>query len=213
MTPLTQHQRPEEKVWFPDAVDGLYRRALAGMLTPGLKAGLRKRGIDLDEQLEPAYPAAVWTECLCFSADTLFHGVPRTDGLYRLGQQFSTGFASTLVGKALYSLLKVLGPRRTLPRMGRNFKSVSNYLEVSVVELEHDCFTATFNDVGTIPHFYKGLIDTSGKFLGAPRSSATAFDYDGTALTLYIDIRQKPTTLFPAPGHIPTVKNALLEAR
>lgn len=190
---------PGDRLWFKEAVEGLFLRALRSQDDPRLVEKLRGVGIDVTSPLLPAYSAETWARGITLAGARLHPDLSTERATYRIGCAFSDGYASTMMGKALYALLKTLGPRRTLPRMGRNFRTVTNYLEVGVTELQTDCYSVRFNEVDGIPWFYKGLVDTSGRYLGAPRISSEHIDTDGRALTLYIDIRPTPASEFPPP--------------
>lgn len=180
-----------QRLWFGPVVDGLFCKALRSYWTPSLLAGLREFGIDLEKPLLPAYPAEDFARAIKFTAKELY-ALPLDEGMYLVGQQAWRGFTDTMVGKAMVTLLRVIGPRRTLPRSGRNFRSGTNYIEVVVTERAPSCFTVQFNDVDDIPNFFRGLMDLSGDDLGAPRKSSHAL-LRGKEMTLFIDLNTQPS--------------------
>ncbi len=186
-----------ERLWFEPAVEGLFLHTLNGQISPPLAAKLKRIGIDLGEKLKPAYPAPVWAEAISITGAELRPELDPDARCDWMGELFSSGYASTFSGKAMYALLKILGPRRTLLRVERNFRSVTNYVSVQVDEILPDRYALTFNHVDGIPYFFKGIIDHSGKELGAPRKSSDTVVTDGSRLTLFIDIRPTVDSPFP----------------
>lgn len=197
-----------ERLWFEQAFEGLYLHTLKNQISPRLFAELRDAGLELSGKLKPAYPAAVWAQGIRLTGRELFPGLTAEEREYRMGEIFSDGYASTVMGKALYGLLRMLGPRRTLPRIERNFRNVTNYLQVSVTQPLLDCFEVTFNEVDGIPHFYRGLMDHSGRVLGAPRPSSEKIRYGGGPLTLFYDLRATETSPFPRPSDLSGASSA-----
>jgi uncharacterized protein (TIGR02265 family) len=181
-----------ERLWFASVIEGLYGNALKKRWTPKLLTGLRELGIDLEKPLLPAYPAETFVAALKYTARELYPQEPLEEALYTLGGESWRGFRETLVGKAMVALLRVLGPRRTLPRSRHNFRSGTNYIDVVVTERRPNCFLVHFNDVDDIPHFFCGLMDSSGLDLGAPRKTAHVLAR-GKELTLFIDLSATPS--------------------
>jgi len=106
----------EEQLVFPQTVEGLFVRGLAGTMTPGLKTRLRM---------------------------------------------------DTLMGKALAPVMRALGPRRTLLRMERNFRSGSNYVAVRAEATGPAELLLHFNEVHGIPGYYAGIIEQGAALTGA----------------------------------------------
>jgi uncharacterized protein (TIGR02265 family) len=181
-----------ERLWFAPVIEGLYGNALRGRRTPALDSGLLDLGIDLGKPLRPAYTAETFARAVKLTAHELYPALSPDEGVYRVGQDCWHGFSGTLVGKALVALLRVLGPRRTLPRSGANFRSGTNYIEVDVTEQQPGCFVVHFNDVDDIAQFFCGLMDVSGLELGAPRTTAH-YLLRGKELTLFIDLNAQPS--------------------
>ena len=186
----------DDRIWFEQGVDGLFNIALQRNRTPSLIGELRKVGIDLERKLDPGYPAAVWEQAVKVAAREIFPGEGEALATYRIGECFVDGYQNTGMGKALYLLLRTLGARRTLPKLGRNMRHVNNYMQATVTEPIDGCFRVTLNGVGTIPHFYKALLDASWRLLGAARPSAKTFDLVGGDLTLYVDLNEAPHPKF-----------------
>jgi uncharacterized protein (TIGR02265 family) len=67
--------------------------------------------------------------------DALAAEFPPERRYVELGRLFMRGFVETGLGRAAAMAGKVVGVRRTLLRMGRNFKTGSNYLETEFTEV------------------------------------------------------------------------------
>lgn len=156
-----------EQAVFESTVESLYRRGLADRVTPALKNRLRAAGIDLDRPLKAAYPRTAWESCLHATAEELYAEVPREQALFELGRLLVAGAMQTVVGKAVLGLVKVLGPRRTLSRMTRNFRSANNYMETKIEELGANSFMLWINETSNAPTYVAGTVDYGLRAAGA----------------------------------------------
>ena len=83
----------------------------------------------------PAYHMDLWCDALRVLGRHLEADAPEAVRYVRLGGSFMQGYTSTPIGVAALTMCRLIGPRRTLLRMGRNFKQASNYLETEITEL------------------------------------------------------------------------------
>ncbi len=153
----------EEPIVFGSGVEAL-RNALERHLTPALREELLHAGFDLNKVM-PAYPMDQWVDALRIVARHLAPQLPEHDQYVHLGRQFMKGFVSTAVGKAALAISRVIGPRRTLLRMGRNFKQATNYIETQTSEVAerelhlriytHDRFLGKTRDRSTLVTDYR----------------------------------------------------------
>lgn len=123
----------DEPVVFGTAIEAM-RNALKDALTPALRERLKQHGVDL-EKIRPAYPMDTWVTIIRLVAAELMGELPEETRYVALGRRFMRGFVETGVGFAAHQLGKLIGVKRTLHRMGRNFKQASNYLETEVTEV------------------------------------------------------------------------------
>jgi uncharacterized protein (TIGR02265 family) len=157
----------DEQLVFPQTVEGLFVRGLAGAMTPGLRLQLRAAGLDLDRPLAAGYPAADFARWVRLASEALYPGMPEEQALRRMGRHFFDGYMDTLMGKALAPVMRVLGPRRTLERMERNFRSGSNYVAVRAETTGPSEVMLHFNEVHRIPGYYAGIIEHGAELTGA----------------------------------------------
>jgi uncharacterized protein (TIGR02265 family) len=152
---------------FSQAVEG-FVRALGDRLDDRAKDGLKAIGLDLRKPLEPAYPLDTWFAVMRFGARLIAPGLPEPEQLEQLGRRFIDGYEQTLVGRALLASMRVLGPRRTLERMSRNFRSGNNYTETRLEPKGPTDYELWFNQVRSTD-FYRGMLEA-----GLTRTNAKA---------------------------------------
>lgn len=117
-----------EPIVFQGALDGL-RRALGSRLSPQVVSELHAVGIDF-ERLRPAYPVGDWYKALSIAANAIAGDLPVEERFRAVGRAFVQGYVETPMGFAVAAACKVIGVKRTMLRMGRNFATANNYMEV-----------------------------------------------------------------------------------
>lgn len=123
-----------EPVVFGAAIEGM-KRAFSKDLTPELSARLRQQaGVDFDRP-QVAYPADTWVQVVRLMGDALASEIPEQQRYMHVGRLFMRGFVQSGVGFAALTAGKLLGVRRTLLRMGRNFRTAANYVETEFTEV------------------------------------------------------------------------------
>lgn len=158
-----------QRLWFTQTVEGLFIRGLGDRLTPDAKAALAKAGIDVTKKLEVAYPAEVVDAACRTVLPFVLPGVSEDEGFFELGRVFMRGYSSTLIGSAMVGVMKVIGARRSLERMTKNFRTGGNYIETKVTVHGPTSVELWFNDVGQMPGFYRGVIVGGGQLIGVER--------------------------------------------
>ncbi|MCP3138864.1 DUF2378 family protein [Pyxidicoccus xibeiensis] len=179
----------DELLIFEQTIEALFLRALAGRLTPECKARLRQAGLDVDQKLRPAYPFQSWMTFLRITSEELFPQEPLEQGTWKLGEAYIEGFRETMLGRAVLSLLRVLGPRRALMRATQSFRAGNNYTESKLKELGPTQFELWMNEVGAYPAFTAGIIHAGLRVSGAQGIVIENSGYDGHACTYRISWR------------------------
>ena len=146
----------DEKVVFGNCWDAL-ASALGDRLDPSMQAALAEMGIDL-KKLHAAYPHALWIRSLELAMERLSPGLPLDEATYRMGRAMYERYGQTIVGKALLQVLAVLGPRRALERLERNFRTTNNYSRTQLIQLAPNRYEVELSDVH-FPHYYRGVLD------------------------------------------------------
>jgi uncharacterized protein (TIGR02265 family) len=149
----------DERVIFSNTVDSLYRKALAPSLTPELTERLRARGLNLHAPLLAAYPLAVWVECLEDTARTLHPDRTPEQARRMMGRRMIEGYAQTLMGGAVLTLARVVGPMRSLERMQHNFRSGNNFTETRLTVLGPTQADLWFNEPEVLEGFVEGVLE------------------------------------------------------
>lgn len=177
---------PDELLVFEQTLEAVYVRALHGRLPPACKVRLRQAGLDLDQKLRPAYAFDAWMTFLRITAEELYPGAPLEQGAFKLGEACIDGFRETMLGRAVLSLLRVLGPRRALMRATQNFRAGNNYTESRLKELSPHQFELWMNEVGSLPSFTAGILHAGLRTAGAESIRIDMTGYDGHGCTYCI---------------------------
>lgn len=158
---------PSERVVFASVFEALVR--IVNARKPELKEPLSKLGVDLTK-LQAAYPADVWKAATSCVAQALFpqQSVPIAE--YRLGQLFIHEYEKTLIGRALMTTLKVVGPRRAFGRISRSFRTGNNFTEDRVTPISDSEYELWINEVH-VPFVNQGVIQAALETIGAKNCS------------------------------------------
>lgn len=172
-----------EQVVFEQTIEGLFLRGLKGRLSPRAHQRLKEIGVDLSRGLLPAYPFSTWMRSLEVAAEEVFGSHPTEEAMFKLGETLIEGYQLTLLGRAVLSMAKVLGPRRTLLRSTQNFRSGNNYTETKLSELSPTSAELWMNEVGAYPSFTQGILVAALRAAGAQELKVEVVGYDGHAAT------------------------------
>lgn len=144
--------------------DIVFEHTMRGMLELGgdrfsaeSRARLKSLGVD-PAALLPAYPADHFRQVLNLVRVDLYGEMTVNQGYAEIGRAYFKRYEQTVVGRALLLAVKVLGARRTIDRMARNFRTANNYTECRVTERAPGVCEVWFNRV-IHPHYYRGLLD------------------------------------------------------
>ncbi|OJT25603.1 hypothetical protein BO221_06945 [Archangium sp. Cb G35] len=177
---------PETPLVFNHTVQGLFSRSFPDGVPAGLKAQLREAGVDLDKPLLPAYPTPVWSRCIDLGARAAFPDEPRREVAWRrMGERMIDGYQDSMIGRAMFGMLQVLGPRRTLQRAQKNFRTGNNYSEVRVSDVSPTEMELWFNETDDVlRHFTVGLVLAGMRAGGAEEPQVRLHEVDAKGFTL-----------------------------
>jgi uncharacterized protein (TIGR02265 family) len=161
---------------FQNTIEGALLRTVGADLTPDLKAKLRQQGLDLDKPLLPAYPAEDFHRWLRTVSAHLWPRTPEAEAVRALGRRTTSGLAETILGKAVKMSSMLLGPRRSLHRATRTFRTNNNYIEVNVVERSPQALELTFNEVHGLPTYYQGVLEGAISLMNAKNPRVTLLE-------------------------------------
>lgn len=106
-------------------VEGLFWRALGGKIPAALKAELRSLGLDLDGKPRDIEQGA-WVNILAATVRHLYPRLSPDEGYYRLGETIVQGYETTIMGKALFAMMRMLGPHRVIKRASSNLRNANS---------------------------------------------------------------------------------------
>lgn len=166
---------------FAHAVEALFARAFRGEVTERCKVRLRLAGLDLDRPLLPAYPIAVWLAALEITVSELLPHLPREDAFREMGARLLRGYVHTLMGRANFSLLRLLGPVRALERLTAHLRANNNFQETRLTQLGPTEWQLWINTAVSEPAYYEGLLQAALEEVGVqnPRVGAGVRTDDG----------------------------------
>jgi uncharacterized protein (TIGR02265 family) len=154
-----------EKLIFAQTFEGLLR-SMGGQLSPTLTVGLRERVLDPGATLLPAYPQQVFTDVISFVARELHPGLSLDAGVTAVGRTFMDGYGETMIGRAMLAMMRLIGPRRTLERVTRQFRTGNNYSETKLTAVGATEYHLWVNEV-RLPGWYIGIISRGLELAGA----------------------------------------------
>ncbi|MDC0712454.1 DUF2378 family protein [Stigmatella sp. ncwal1] len=127
--------RRKEPVAFDQMMEGLLLHAMKGRLDGEARRRLLDIGVDMDQPLSSAYPLSVLIEAIRICADVLYPDRPRDEAWYLMGRRSLEGFGGTAMGRALFGMARVWGPRKLLGHMTRAFQTAINYARSHAADL------------------------------------------------------------------------------
>ena len=84
-----------------------------------------------------------------------------------LGARAVDVFAESVMGSAMFGLLRVIGPMRTIGRMTKNFRTGANYIDTRATQMGPSAFDIWFNEVNGMDGFYRGMLESGLRHVGA----------------------------------------------
>jgi uncharacterized protein (TIGR02265 family) len=164
---------------FQNTIEGVFLRSIGLDLTPELKTQLRAQGLDLDKPLLPAYPAEDFHRWVRTASVFLYPNNTEAEGLRFFGRRGLAGLSQTLLGKALKATFSILGPRRSLYRTSRAFRTNNNYTAVTVADRAPGSVELAFNEVYGLPTYYQGVAEGAGSLMNAKNYRVSIVDTSG----------------------------------
>ncbi len=132
----------------------VFNKALRDDVTPELKAELLPLGMNLDS-LAPTYPKDVWAPVLKKAAELI---CPGDESLERLGARVVEGFEREgLFDSALFSVAKLVGPRKVLGQIAGREIPGARFLKFGVTENSKRDIEVSVNDATIAPFIGGGL--------------------------------------------------------
>lgn len=157
---------------FPSMYDG-YQKGLGAKFDARLKQALREAGLTL-EKMPPAIPLADHLRYLTVMGKTLWPDVPEQEQQRLLGYHGIIGWKDGLLGSAVTSMLRLVGPQRTLTRLDRAFGTTNNFNKAKTEFLGPKEALVTINEVHDMPSSWVGVFEAGLELLGLQGTVTTA---------------------------------------
>jgi uncharacterized protein (TIGR02265 family) len=176
-----------QRLEYEQSADGLFRGALRAHEHPGARAALREAGLDL-ERLAPAYPADQFYRWVGVATRQLFPELDERAGYKKAGMlAVERGLRSTLIGNAVLQVLKVIGVRRSLLRIGRTFRSGNNYIDAKVTEVGPTTLEIELGPLMGPTAYFEGVLEEGPRQLGAKTVRVGEAGRTGEHVTFRLD--------------------------
>jgi uncharacterized protein (TIGR02265 family) len=177
----------ETRVVFASGFEGLFSKEFRARVTPAFDAELKKLGVNLDRPFNPAYAIETWAAVIDAGARHVYPELQRPEAFWQLGRDTIDGFAHTLIGKALFAMMKLLGPARSLERAARSYASTNNYTKVGLNRLGHTSYDFHLNEKHTLPQFDMGAMEALLQLCGARNVRIALLGHDAEGFTMKLD--------------------------
>ena len=177
---------------FNHTVQGLLSRAFPQGVPAALKQQLRGVGVELDKPLLPAYPVQTWSRCIELCAPFAFPNESPQAAWFKLGERMIDGYQETMIGRAMFASLRLLGPRRMLQRSRRSFRSGNNYTDVVLTDVSPNQMDLWFNETHEVlRQFTAGLVLAGMRMGGAESPHVDVVQMDARGITYRASWAQK----------------------
>jgi uncharacterized protein (TIGR02265 family) len=150
---------------YDSAFDAL-RRALGKKLDAPAMQRFKALGVDFERKLDPAYPLDVAVAALRLAGQLYAPGLGENAAMEKLGRAITASFAETMVGKALFATLRVLGTKRGLTGLQRSLRMNNNYVSTKLTELGPNEVELWCGPI-TFPTYYQGIFAQGLEATGA----------------------------------------------
>jgi uncharacterized protein (TIGR02265 family) len=147
-----------EGVIYRHTVEAFIERVLLrrGLLSLEFDRELKALGVDASRPAE--LKLETWLALLKASARRLGPDRSEDDALEDVGREMLRGYIDGLVGRALFTVLRLIGPRRALLRMAENFHTADSITSVTARELGPSSIELEFKPVFGIPTYTRGVL-------------------------------------------------------
>ena len=145
-------------------MEGLWR-ALQTML-PAERQAFLEIGVKDGKSFQAAYPLPDYLKVLEVAAKGRFGHLSEDEGYLALGHLIIAQFENTIMGKAIVPMLRLIGPKRSLLRIERYFRTINNFTTTEVRELGPNHFEVALRSVSN-PGIFQGALEWGGRQTGA----------------------------------------------
>lgn len=168
----------ETRVVFASGFDGLFSKEFRKRVTPALVSELKSLGVNIEKPFNPAYTVETWAAVINACSRHLYPELSLPDASWQLGRDTVDGFAHTLIGKAIFGMMKIIGPARSLERSMRSYASTNNYTKVELNRTGPTSYDFTLNEKHTLPQYDMGALEWMLQMCGAKNVTVTLVKQD-----------------------------------
>lgn len=179
----------ELRVVFNSGFEALFSREIRGKVTPTIDQAIKALGVNLDKPFQPAYPVETWAALLDLLGKHLYPDDSTPEAYRKLGRSTIVGFGETLAGRALFPLLRLIGPVRALDRASRNYAATNNYTKVVLTRVGPTSFNFYLNEKHTLPQYDMGVVEEmlSQLHVASPQVTLKTQDAEGFTMAIHWD--------------------------
>lgn len=171
--------------WFvyEHTVEGLFFKALTSRITPSLAAQLKELGIDVRGKPR-SVPHQQWVQALKLASE-LFEG-PEDERFRQLGQAVMLRHEETVMGRAVITVMRMMGPKRVLGKINTTLRSGNNYIQASLAPTSATSWEGQVNECNGNPHYIAGVVEQGLRISGAKSPQVLVSGFDGHSATFQI---------------------------
>ena len=172
--------------WFvyEHTVEGLFFKALRSRLTPELEQKLKALGIDVHGKPK-SVPQDQWVRALELAASALFEG-PADERFRQLGHSVMLRYEETVMGKAVITVMRLMGPKRILGRINSTLRSGNNFIEASLAPTGPNSWEGTVNECNGNPYYIAGVLEQGLIISGAKSPMVLVSEFNGHSARFHI---------------------------
>ncbi len=177
-----------DRLIFSQTVEGLFLRALKGRVTERMFDRLAaEAGMELRKPLKPGYSMTEWSRSIRIAAEELYPELERAEAYELLGAALTQGYFDTLIGAAMATMLRLIGPARAIRRVERSLRSGNNYSVSHLVEHSASHFEIHTNETGELRDNLRGVIRKGMEVAGAENVRCKVLRFDDLSTTYDIE--------------------------
>lgn len=160
----TDAERWKNYFVFPAIYDG-YQRGLGPLWNDDVRRALASEGLDIDH-IPPAIPLVDNVRYIDVLAKTVWPNEAPLEQQRLLGYHGISGWKNGLLGSAVSSMLRLVGPQRTLTRLDRAFATTNNFNKAKSQFVGPREALVTINEVHHMPSYWVGVFEAGIELLG-----------------------------------------------
>lgn len=148
----------EDGVIYSHSVEAFVQRVLLRHRLLSLELDKQLKALGFDASRPAEVRLNVWVAAVRLVAKHAQPTANDADALEWVGREMVRGYADGLVGKSLFILLRMMGPRRAMLRIAANYKTADSVTRVTPVERGANAVDLEFNSDFGVPTYVRGVL-------------------------------------------------------